>query len=131
LLLGDWNGARTNLLNQGIDFQFKYTNEIAYNATGGIRSEATYADQYTAGVTLDLDRLFGVHDAQFQATVTERTGRNLTDDAQLGTLQHRSGGVRTVADRAAHTILVRSEIFRRPCRLERPIRPIAIQNALR
>jgi porin len=87
-LLGDWNGARTHLLNQGIDFQFKYTNEIAYNATGGIRSEATYADQYTAGVTLDLDRLFGVHDAQFKATVTERTGRNLTDDAQLGTLQH-------------------------------------------
>jgi len=68
-----WNGARTNLVNQGIDFQFKYTNEIAYNATGGIRSEATYADQYTAGVTLDLDRPFGVHDAQFQATVTERT----------------------------------------------------------
>jgi hypothetical protein len=35
----------THLLNQGIDFQFKYTNEIAYNVTGGIRSEATYADQ--------------------------------------------------------------------------------------
>jgi porin len=44
-LLGDWNGARTHLLNQGIDFQFKYTNEIAYNVTGGIRSEATYAEQ--------------------------------------------------------------------------------------
>jgi porin len=86
-LLGDWGGARTRLQNQGIDFQFGYTGEFAYNATGGIKSEATYTDQYSAGMTLDLNRLIGIPDAQFQATITERTGRNLSDDAQLGTLQ--------------------------------------------
>lgn len=86
-LLGDWGGVRTRLKNQGIDFQFGYTNELAYNATGGVKNTTTYADQYTAGMTLDLQTLFGVPAAQFQITYTERTGRNLSDDAELGTLQ--------------------------------------------
>jgi porin len=86
-LFGDWGGARTRLQQQGIDFQFGYTSELAYNATGGIRSEAAYTDQYAAGATFDLERLFGIRAASFQVTITERTGRNLSDDAQLGTLQ--------------------------------------------
>ena len=48
-LLGDWNGARTRLRDRGIDFQFGYTSEFAYNATGGIESKAAYADQYAVG----------------------------------------------------------------------------------
>ena len=51
------------------------------------RSDAAYADQYVAGVTLDLEKLAGIPAAQFQATITQRTGRNLSDDAELGTLQ--------------------------------------------
>jgi porin len=86
-LFGDWGGSRTALQWQGIDFQFGYANEIAYNARGGITHEVAYADQYVAGATFDLDRLFGLHRASFQVTVTERTGRNLSDDVQLGTLQ--------------------------------------------
>jgi porin len=86
-LLGDWNGWRTRIRNSGIDFQFGYTNEIAYNVTGGTHSTVRYADQYAAGVTFDLDRLVGIPSALFQTTITERTGRNLSDDAELGTLQ--------------------------------------------
>lgn len=86
-LFGDWNGERTRLKDRGIDFQFGYTGEAAYNATGGTRSDAAYADQYTAGVTLDLEKLVGLQAAEFQATITQRTGRNLVEDAGLGTLQ--------------------------------------------
>jgi porin len=86
-LLGDWGGARTRLWDRGIDFQFGYTNEVAYNAAGGVENKAAYADQYAAGMTLDLYKLIGIPSAQFQVTITERTGRNLSDDAQLGTLQ--------------------------------------------
>ena len=86
-LFGDWNGERTRLKDKGIDFQFGYTSEIAYNATGGFRNAAEYTDQYVAGVTLDLDRLLGLPSAQFQVTFTQRTGRNLADDAGLGTFQ--------------------------------------------
>jgi porin len=86
-LFGDWNGERTRLKDRGIDFQFGFTGEAAYNATGGVRQDAAWADQYVAGVTLDLEKLVGIPAAQFQATFTQRTGRNLVDDAELGTLQ--------------------------------------------
>jgi porin len=85
-LFGDWGGSRTVLQRQGIDFQFGYTSEIAYNSQGGITHEVAYADQYVAGATFDLDRLFGLRQASFQVTITERTGRNLSDD-ELATLQ--------------------------------------------
>ncbi|KQV70151.1 carbohydrate porin [Rhizobium sp. Root1220] len=86
-LFGDWDGARTRLKDRGIDFQFGYTGEFAYNPTGGVVSKGAYADQFTAGVTFDLDRLFEVPDARFQVTFTERNGTNLSDSAELGTLQ--------------------------------------------
>jgi porin len=86
-LLGDWGGERTRLQDMGIDFQFGYTSEFAYNPAGGTEHTTRYADQYAAGVTLDLDRLLGLPAAQFQVTMTQRLGRNLSDDADLGTLQ--------------------------------------------
>jgi porin len=86
-LLGDWGGARTRLKDRGIDFQFGYTSESAYNVTGGVKNEFSYTDQYSAGVTFDLDRLLDIHDAQFQVTLSQRTGNNLSAAAQLGTLQ--------------------------------------------
>lgn len=86
-LLGDWRGERTRLHDQGIDFQFGYVGEFAENPVGGLDTKARYADQYTAGVTFDLDRLLDIPDAKFQLTLTQRTGRNLSDDADLGTLQ--------------------------------------------
>jgi len=45
-LLGDWDGARTRLLNISIDFQFGYTSEVAGNATGDQRRQAAYTDQF-------------------------------------------------------------------------------------
>lgn len=86
-LLGDWNGERTRLKEAGIDFQFGFTGEAAYNATGGIKQDAAWADQFVAGATLDLEKLLGIQAAQFQVTFTQRSGRNLVDDAELGTLQ--------------------------------------------
>jgi porin len=56
-LLGDWNGARTRLVNAGIDFQFGYTSEVAGNATGGQRQQVAYTDQWVVGTTFDLTRL--------------------------------------------------------------------------
>ena len=86
-LLGDWDGARSSLQERGIDFQFGYVGEFGYNPVGGFEPKLRYADQYSAGVTFDLDRLLGISDAKFQTTFTQRTGRNLTDDAEIGALQ--------------------------------------------
>jgi porin len=86
-LLGDWDGARTRLLNTGIDFQFGYTSEVAGNATGGQRRQVAYTDQWTFGTTFDLTKLGVVPGGTIQVTWTDRNGSNLSDDAGLGTLQ--------------------------------------------
>ena len=85
-IFGDW-APRTRLYEKGIDFQLGYVSELAYNAQGGIRNLTDYTDQIVVGATFNLERLFGFHDAVIQVTYTERAGRNLVDDAQLGTLQ--------------------------------------------
>jgi len=86
-LLGDWGGLRTRLYQNGIDFQLGYVSELAYNARGGDRELVRYADQLALGATLDLDRLWGWSNSKFQVTITDRNGRNLSADANLGTLQ--------------------------------------------
>jgi porin len=86
-LLGDWGGLRTRLVDQGLDFTFNYIGEAAYNASGGTASMAAYTGQFTAGITFDLQKLLGLHDATFQFSYTQRSGRDLGQDAQLATLQ--------------------------------------------
>src|ERR1700731_178414 len=56
-LLGDWDGARTQMIKGGVDFQLSYVGEVAGNSSGGVRRQAAYADQWAAGVTIDLGRL--------------------------------------------------------------------------
>ena len=85
-LLGDWGGWRTELYQAGVDFQLNYFNEFAYNTSGGNARLGRYADQSTAGVTLDLDKLLAWKKAKFQLTLTNRNGKNLSADADLGTL---------------------------------------------
>lgn len=86
-LLGDWNGERTRLADKGIRFDFGYTGEAAHNFSGGTRHTTRYADQWVLGSTLDLDKLWGWQGGEFQLVVTNRNGRNLSDDANLGVYQ--------------------------------------------
>jgi porin len=86
-LFGDWGGERTRLQRQGIDFQFGYVSETAYNAEGGTGQGTRYTDQWTFGSTLDLQRLLSDPDAKLQVSITDRNGRNLSSDENLGTLQ--------------------------------------------
>ncbi len=85
-MLGDWGGARTRLYREGIDFQLSYFAEPAYNARGGSAHLLRSADQFVAGTTLDLDKLWGWPKARLQATLTNRNGKNLSADAGLDTL---------------------------------------------
>jgi len=86
-LTGDWGGLRTRLQSDGINFSGGYVSETASNLQGGNKTTVRYTDQFTFGMNLDLNKLLQMHDAQFQFTVTDRNGRNLSSDAQLNTLQ--------------------------------------------
>jgi porin len=83
-LLGDWDGRRSAWAERGIEFDLGYTSELAHNARGGSARLTRYADQWTLGAKLDLDKRFGWRGAGLQIAVSERNGRDLGADARLG-----------------------------------------------
>jgi porin len=83
----DWDDLRELLSEKGIDFRISYVSETATNLQGGDQQLWRYTDQWTFWTRLDLEKLFGVPQAQFNVVVTDRNGQNLSTDANLGTLQ--------------------------------------------
>lgn len=79
---GDWGGERTRLLERGYDFSLRYTSEMASNLGGGYDQQVTarYADQFALGTHLDLQKILAWNDTEFQLLVTERSGRDLSND---------------------------------------------------
>ena len=80
-MLGDWGGLRTDLEKEGVKFSVGYTMEAASNLAGGYDTSTTarYSDQQAFGVNLDLEKLLNWNDTEFQFTVTNRDGQNLSD----------------------------------------------------
>ncbi|EKZ5285682.1 carbohydrate porin [Klebsiella aerogenes] len=80
-MLGDWGGVRSDLQQDGVSFQAGYTMESASNLAGGYHTSTTarYSDQWAFGVNLDLEKLQNWQDAEFQMTITDRNGQNLSD----------------------------------------------------
>ncbi|ENZ7914688.1 carbohydrate porin [Klebsiella aerogenes] len=80
-MLGDWGGLRSDLEQDGVSFQAGYTMESASNLAGGYHTSTTarYSDQWAFGVNLDLEKLLNWQDAEFQMTITDRNGQNLSD----------------------------------------------------
>ena len=89
-MLGDWNGQRTALQQQGYDFSFGYTGEVAtvLDAKQHSSDGTEYADQFAFGAHLDLEKILGWQDTEAQITITERNGHSLsqTSDALAGHL---------------------------------------------
>jgi porin len=79
---GDWGGVRSELLEQGVDVIVGYVGEAATNVHGGYNHDRTarYTAQWALGTHLDLQKLLGWDDAEFQLLVTERNGNNLSND---------------------------------------------------
>jgi porin len=86
-LLGDWKGERTRLAEEGVKFKLGYTSELAHNTSGGTDHLTRYSDQWVLGTELDLGKLWGWQGGKFNLDITDRNGRNLSRDAQLGTFQ--------------------------------------------
>ena len=86
-LLGDWSGSRSRLADEGVTFDAGYVNEVAHNVTGGTRRLTRVADQWMFGASFDLDTLWGWKGSTFQIVYTNRNGRDLGADAQIGNNQ--------------------------------------------
>lgn len=79
-MFGDWNGKRTELQQQGYDFSFGYTGELANVLDSKKTSNhgTEYADQFSLGAHLDLSKIAGWDDTEAQITITERNGHSLS-----------------------------------------------------
>jgi porin len=86
-LFGDWGGKRSALAQKGIDFDFSLTDELAHNFKGGDQHLTRASTQIAAGMTANLDTLWGIRNTTFALTMTDRFGRSLDQDAHLGTSQ--------------------------------------------
>ncbi|MDR6936964.1 carbohydrate porin [Luteibacter sp. 3190] len=86
-LFGDWGGERTRLADKGITFDFGYGFEAAHNYSGGDRRITRYTDQWKFGSAFDLEKLWGWSGATFKIVITDRNGRNIGADANIGTNQ--------------------------------------------
>ncbi|QBN04324.1 Glucose/carbohydrate outer membrane porin OprB precursor [Pseudomonas aeruginosa] len=125
-MLGDWGGKRTELLEKGYDFKLEYVGEAAANLDGGYDDDKTgrYTDQFALGVHMDLEKILGWKATEFQFTVTERNGKNLSND-RIG--DPRAGHISSVqevwaaADLAADPAVAQAAVLRR--RAGREIRP--------
>ncbi|MCZ4060722.1 carbohydrate porin [Pantoea sp. LMR881] len=80
-MFGDWGGYRTQLQNDGIKFDVNYTMESAANLGGGADTNTTmrYSDQWSFGTNFNLEKLLNWQDGEFQMTITNRDGQNLSD----------------------------------------------------
>src|SRR6201991_2698164 len=86
-LFGDWGGTRSRLADEGVTFDLGYGSELAHNYSGGDREITRYTDQWKLGTAFDLQKLWGWQGAKFTIVVTDRNGRNIGADANIGNNQ--------------------------------------------
>ncbi len=81
LLSGDWNGARSRLSEEGIDFSLDYTGEIFGDVSGGVERGTTYEDLFGFAVDADLKKLMGWNggSAHMSLYQIDDGGRNIVD----------------------------------------------------
>lgn len=79
-LLGDWNGERQQLEQQGYKFTASIMSQSATNLDGGYNDNNTFenAAQLSLGANFDLDKIAGWKDTTASLVVTKRDGNALT-----------------------------------------------------
>jgi len=79
-LSGDWNGARTRLLESGVNLRADYVSETFANVGGGLERGKAYAQQLRFGADFDMERIAGWSGGTFHLTLNDRRGMGLSSD---------------------------------------------------
>lgn len=89
-LLGDWNGKRTELAQQGIKFEASLLTDTAYLADGGRNDGADplTSAQLWLGTQLDMEKLAGWDGVIVRAAMTARQGQSTSVRDLQGDVPH-------------------------------------------
>ena len=79
-IFGDWGGLRTKLEDLGVTYSLTYTSESVYNAVGGLRPGADYAQQIGFTANVDWEKVAGVPGLVTHTYLINRAGRNASAD---------------------------------------------------
>jgi len=77
-LTGDWGGARTRLLEQGVQWDATFTADTSFNPSGGVRRGEAYSGLLQLGLTLDMEKLVGWTGGEIYAGAFFIDGKGLT-----------------------------------------------------
>lgn len=80
LMTGDWNGGRTKLKADGLDFHGFYVGEFADVLSGGKRQGNGYAQQLGLSADADLGKIAGLDGAVLHIGFNQRQGRSVSSD---------------------------------------------------
>ncbi len=88
-LLGDWDGERSRLAEQGVTFDFSFLTDQLANVTGREKSRYDVWERFRATVDIDFSRFTAWQGLTFHATGVWQGGDNI--GALLGALANPSG----------------------------------------
>ena len=74
--LGDWDGMRTTLANEGIYLSFDALTEFTGNVSGGTKQGSTFGGQEAFGLDVDWQRLAGIAGFSTHMIIVNRWGEN-------------------------------------------------------
>ncbi len=108
-LTGDWGGARTKLLEQGVQFDATFTADLSFNPSGGIRRGEAYSGLLQLGLTLDMEKLVGWTGGEIYAGAYFIDGKGLTT-GEIGNLLTMSNIEATPAIRLGE-VYIKQKLF--------------------
>jgi porin len=79
-LLGDWDGARSDLHSHGVDLSVDYIGQVAANVAGGRETGFDYAQQIQFKADVDWSVLADLKGFSTHTIFVNRAGRNLGTD---------------------------------------------------
>jgi porin len=77
-LTGDWNGARKQAHEAGIDFSASYANELMGNPIGGRSHGFTNAGELNTAMTLDLEKIANIFGCSLYNSFSWSSGSSLS-----------------------------------------------------
>lgn len=64
-LTGSWGGKRTEIAENGVDFEFVYKGDLGRNFMGGVSIGNSYIENFDARLNIDAEKIWGLKGTSF------------------------------------------------------------------